>query len=422
MSVENQKDLLPDPVEVGLSPRNVAKFYSVNMVTTRWIASLLLAAIASFFLFSILFKFNESVAAKGILISPQGDIQIKSPESGSIIDFAVIPGAKVEANGVLFWVSKDRGSIGSTSVSQFNNKTLTQEAERVKERISLLKELQVKREKLFTEQLETYNRTEQTLNKKIEQIKILSANAQRKYAATKQLADKDLVSRTSLDEAQSEVMNQALNEKIEQSNILELANRRSSAESEHSLNRSNIDDELFRLYNRTNEIARQLLVDGSDRVAVLAPHSGTVVAINLPQGRAIDANLETVMVVRRAESELMHAYLYIPVTGMGTIEKGTEVKLRFDAFPVDKYGTISAKLDIMHPISIDSNAILIGDRNEKENYYLARLTIPNYFVDNAGIRHPLLGGMTLSADLTVDRKPLIMLLLTPLERVRQRFF
>ena len=318
--------------------------------------------------------------------------------------------------------SKDRGSIGSTSVSQFNNKTLTQEAERVKERISLLKELQVKREKLFTEQLETYNRTEQTLNKKIEQIKILSANAQRKYAATKQLADKDLVSRTSLDEAQSEVMNQALNEKIEQSNILELANRRSTAESEHSLNRSNIDDELFRLYNRTNEIARQLLVDGSDRVAVLAPHSGTVVAINLPQGRAIDANLETVMVVRRAESELMHAYLYIPVTGMGTIEKGTEVKLRFDAFPVDKYGTISAKLDIMHPISIDSNAILIGDRNEKENYYLARLTIPNYFVDNAGIRHPLLGGMTLSADLTVDRKPLIMLLLTPLERVRQRFF
>ncbi|WP_159566013.1 HlyD family efflux transporter periplasmic adaptor subunit [Budvicia diplopodorum] len=422
MPQKDQHDEQSDVGEVTLSLRNIATFYSIDLVTTRWVISLLLAAMMSFFLFSILFKFNESVAAKGVLISPQGDIQIKSPESGSIIDFAVIPGAKVEANGVLFWVSKDRGSIGSTSVSQFNNQTLTQEAERVKERITLLKALRAEREKRFTEQLETYQRTEQTLNKKVEQMKVLSANAQRKYLATKKLAEKDLVSRTSLDEVQSEVMTQALNEKIEQSSILELANRRSAAESEHSLSRSNIDDELFRLYNRTNEIARQLLVEGSDRVAVLAPHSGTVVAINLPQGKAIGANLETVMVVRRAESEQMHAYLYIPATGMGTIEKETEVKLRFDAFPVDKYGTVSAKLDIMHPISIDSNAMLIGDRNEKESYYLARLTIPNHFVDNLGIKHPLLGGMTLNADITIDRKPLIMLLLSPLERVRQRFF
>ncbi|GKX62272.1 hypothetical protein SOASR032_08410 [Pragia fontium] len=403
-----------------LSARNTASFYRISLVNLRSVILLFISALVCFILFSIFFKFNDSVAARGILISPEGDIQVKAPESGTLIEFAVIPGQKVTANSVLFWISKDHG-VGSTPLSKYNHERLSLELERAKARLSLLDNLKQQQTQRFEQQQKLYDDSLQTMRTKQVQLKTLSANARRKYQASRQLAGKSLVSRTELDEVNSNMLTQELNEKIENGNILDLENRKSAAVSAHQIEINSIENEQFTLRTQISDIKRQILTDGTNRIAVLAPSDGTILSINLPKGRGLLANEETVMVLRLSEPAYMQAYLYIPATGVGNLEMNKEVRLRFDAFPVDKYGSVTAKLEEMHPVAIDLKSMMI-EGDVKQNYYLARLTIPPSFRDAYGSQHLLLGGMTLNADLTIDRKPLIMLLLSPLERVRQRFF
>ena len=45
----------------------------------------------------------------------------------------------------------------------------------------------------------------------------------------------------------------------------------------------------------------------------------------------------------------------------------------------------------------------------------------NEMTDRARKKRMLMGGMTVNADIVIDRKPLINLLIAPLERVRKRF-
>lgn len=47
--------------------------------------------------------------------------------------------------------------------------------------------------------------------------------------------------------------------------------------------------------------------------------------------------------------------------------------------------------------------------------------MPSWFTDPDNKKRLLMGGMTVNADIVIDRKPLINLLIAPLERVRKRF-
>jgi len=47
--------------------------------------------------------------------------------------------------------------------------------------------------------------------------------------------------------------------------------------------------------------------------------------------------------------------------------------------------------------------------------------VPSWFTDPDKKKRMLMGGMTVNADIVIDRKPLINLLIAPLERVRKRF-
>ncbi|GJL05330.1 MULTISPECIES: hypothetical protein [Enterobacter cloacae complex] len=73
-----------------------------------------------------------------------------------------------------------------------------------------------------------------------------------------------------------------------------------------------------------------------------------------------------------------------------------------------------------YEVNIDAHSALIP-LQEGQNYYLAKVRVPSWFTDPDKKKRMLMGGMTVNADIVIDRKPLINLLIAPLERVRKRF-
>ncbi len=86
---------------------------------------------------------------------------------------------------------------------------------------------------------------------------------------------------------------------------------------------------------------------------------------------------------------------------------------------MDKYGSVEATLSDFYEVNIDAHSALIPLREGQNYYRLKCASLPVYRPGQE--KRMLMGGMTVNADIVIDRKPLINLLIAPLERVRKRF-
>ncbi len=115
----------------------------------------------------------------------------------------------------------------------------------------------------------------------------------------------------------------------------------------------------------------------------------------------------------------LYARLLIPSRSAGFVAPGQNVNLLYDAFPYQQFGSYRARM-----ISISSHALLPGDLPNatamREPFFEAVAEIESPFVDAYGDQVPLRSGMTLSADVVLDRRTLIDWILEPLYVMRGR--
>ncbi|HGG8848203.1 TPA: HlyD family secretion protein [Enterobacter hormaechei subsp. xiangfangensis] len=403
----------------ALIPHHFSKSYHINAPRLKAVLTLFIAFFLCLLVFAIVFNFSETTLARGVLIPAQGDVEVRARESGTLVDFAVRPGQYVKENDPLFTVSQDYGGKQG-SVVQFDRQQMEAEKKRSEQRIQAIEGSIASYRKNLAQQLALTDKQIAVSRDKVKKLRALLKNSTDTYEAWKSVSGKGYVSRVDLDKSHNDVLNAQLNLTLEESTILELEARKTSLTDSTQSQIDSLSEEQLYVKNRISEIDRNLSSRGSSTMAMLAPSDGYVVAINFPPGRAITQNSEVVVVIRKNTAATMEGYLYVPATGVGRVAKGDKVKLRFDSWPVDKYGSVETTLSDFYEVNIDAHSALIP-LQEGQNYYLAKVRVPSWFTDPDKKKRMLMGGMTVNADIVIDRKPLINLLIAPLERVRKRF-
>lgn len=403
----------------ALIPHHFPKSYHINAPRLKAVLTLFIAFFLCLLVFAIVFNFSETTLARGVLIPAQGDVEVRARESGTLVDFAVRPGQYVKENDPLFTVSQDYGGKQG-SVVQFDRQQMEAEKKRSEQRIQAIEDSIASYRKNLAQQLALTDKQIAVSRDKVKKLRALLKNSTDTYEAWKSVSGKGYVSRVDLDKSHNDVLNAQLNLTLEESTILELEARKTSLTDSTQSQIDSLSEEQLYVKNRISEIDRNLSSRGSSTMAMLAPSDGYVVAINFPPGRAITQNSEVVVVIRKNTAATMEGYLYVPATGVGRVAKGDKVKLRFDSWPVDKYGSVETTLSDFYEVNIDAHSALIP-LQEGQNYYLAKVRVPSWFTDPDKKKRMLMGGMTVNADIVIDRKPLINLLIAPLERVRKRF-
>ena len=113
------------------------------------------------------------------------------------------------------------------------------------------------------------------------------------------------------------------------------------------------------------------------------------------------------------------ARLLIPSTAIGRIHTGQPVTLLYDAFPYEQYGTFPGRLT-----RLSRHALLPGDTSVAlpghQPYFEAIAHIEHPWVTANGKRLPLRAGMSLKADLLLDRRSLLVWMIDPLAALRAR--
>ncbi|HET6609677.1 MAG TPA: HlyD family efflux transporter periplasmic adaptor subunit [Rhodopila sp.] len=156
-------------------------------------------------------------------------------------------------------------------------------------------------------------------------------------------------------------------------------------------------------------------VNGRSAYVVRAPVGGRVSLVEATVGQVVDP--------RRLQMEILpsdgvlQAKLFIPVSAIGFIEVGQDVRLLFDAFPYQRFGTQHGKI-----VDLSRSVLLPNDADTpiafKEPVYTATVKLDRSDILANGKHIPLMADMSLRADIILERRTLVDWILAPLHHLR----
>ncbi|MBX9796960.1 HlyD family efflux transporter periplasmic adaptor subunit [Sphingomonas sp.] len=147
----------------------------------------------------------------------------------------------------------------------------------------------------------------------------------------------------------------------------------------------------------------------ADHVVLAAPVAGMVSDVSTEIGQHIGPEKSLVTIVPRGSS--IETWLYAPSNAIGFVRPGQQVRLRFDAYPYQKYGWGRGTVLAVSRAAIDPANVDAAIR-PAEPAFKIRVRI-----DSMGLirvrKEDLRPGMTLAADVALKRRPLWALLFGP---------
>lgn len=200
--------------------------------------------------------------------------------------------------------------------------------------------------------------------------------------------------------------------------VAQLAERRSDAEAqlgklpgEHAARVANLHSTLDELDQRRVD------VEGARSYTIAAPIAGQVTALQTAAGRSSDGRQPLLAIVPLGAK--MEAILYAPSRAIGFAHQGQQVRLLYDAFPYQRFGTFSG-----HIVAV-SHAVLTPDEADapvklQEPVYEVKVALDRQVVNAFGQNLRLQPGMTLTGDIVLDRRSFLDWLLEPIRAVTAR--
>lgn len=194
--------------------------------------------------------------------------------------------------------------------------------------------------------------------------------------------------------------------------------QKAEAQSELRQLPTKLEQRLADLRTSNIEIDKQRLAALQGSVVVLtAPFDGVIAVIQAKPGQTMNAQ-QPVMKVLGADTRL-EAELYAPTQAIGFAEVGQEVRLMYDAFPYEQYGTARGTIREISQTVLSPAEVTAPLRLDAATYRI-RVALDDQDIAAFGKRYPVQPGMLLQANIILERQSFLDWLLEPVRAVRNR--
>jgi hemolysin D len=150
-------------------------------------------------------------------------------------------------------------------------------------------------------------------------------------------------------------------------------------------------------------------IDKDNFLLILAPVSGVITDVTSTQpGDKIQANTPLGSIAPKDARPVLK--IEIAEHDRAFLREGQTVKLKFNAFPYQRYGVVDGTLEFISPATKPS-------AETKQPVYEGRVTLARDYYQVADTRYPLRYGMTATAEIVVRERRLIDLGLDPFRQV-----
>lgn len=358
----------------------------------------------------------------GYLVPDKGIVKIYSPQPGTVSKVHVREGDEVKEGQVLITVLSERSIQGGNDIDALKLHEIESTQAQQLERIAGEKKLLVSETSRLKGQIES-------LKTELEQIDVALKNQEERLQITESRVN---AAKKIAGQSISQTDFQKLHEEwiVQKQGYQELLRTKGSRENSLSQTHSELEQLPIKTRARITEIENSISelkqrhadVEGHRILEIRAPIAGTISSLQSKEGQWLASNvaLSTPLLAILPKDALMQAELYVPSRSIGFVEPGQTVRVRYDAFPHRRFGVYEGKV-----LAVSKHVLLPSELtvpiDSKEPVYRVTVDLQSQNVNAYGREFSLQAGMSLEADMILEKQTLIRWLLDPVLSLRGKF-
>ncbi|QBL10375.1 HlyD family efflux transporter periplasmic adaptor subunit [Rheinheimera sp. D18] len=387
-------------------------------VSSSLLTGILLCVIVAIVVFLGATSFNRKETVSGYLKPDIGLAKVASSRTGVIQQIYVDDGQQVQAGDRLALVAIPEHLSAGDSLTGTLFQGLLQQTELVNVRkqqvISQLSQQEVElttRLTLSRNLLSDIGAQQQLLQQR------LQLNQQR-YQNYQNLTDRGAISTNELQQQHELVLNiqQQLaelnaSEQSQKAQIEQLSGQLQRLPSEQQQQLAVLDSDISRLKQQQTEL------NARGELLITAPITGRVTNLVAEIGNNVQMGLPLLTIM--PDNAALQAVLLVPTRAYGFVMPGQRTRLRFDAFPYQRFGlyegeVIKTAQAIVLPNEVDMPVAV------QEPVYRVEVALASQHIRAYGNTVPLQSGMLLSADIVLEQRSLLAWLFEPVLSLKGR--
>lgn len=413
--------------ENGLFRANAVKQQSARLdgdviiaqpVSSSLLTTVLLCVVIAIIAFLSLTSFNRKETVSGYLKPDIGLAKVVSSRAGVIQQIYVDDGQQVQAGDRLALITVPEHLSAGDSLTGTLFQGLLQQTELVNLRKQqVISQLSQQEAELSTRLTLSRNLLSDIKAQQHLLQQRLQLNQQR-YQNYQDLTQRGAISTNELQQQHELVLNiqQQLaelnaSEQSQKAQIEQLSGQLQRLPSEQQQQLAVLDSDISRLKQQQTEL------NARGELLITAPITGRVTNLVAEIGNNVQMGLPLLTIM--PDNAKLQAVLLVPTRAYGFVMPGQRTRLRFDAFPYQRFGlyegeVIKTAQAIVLPNEVDMPVAV------QEPVYRVEVALASQHIRAYGNTVPLQSGMLLSADIVLEQRSLLAWLFEPVLSLKGR--
>jgi len=385
-------------------------------LSVRLLSGLVATTVVALIVFLTLGTYTRKETVHGYLVPSSGLVRVYAHQPGTVTELLVEPGDTVRQGEALMRISTDKALEDGFALNTLVLDLLDQQKSQLEQRIERHERRREARKAFLHSKIRGH---EEQIDQFLRQRKLQSerkALAESRYASLSELHRDSLISDEDYEARYQALLDERQRyEQIGQSLISERARLEDARFELDSLD-SDTQETLDQLESEISRISQQRLQHrGEHAFTIQAPTDGHVSGMQVTRGQTVDPQRPLLTLL--PEGDELQVELFVPTQAIGFIKPGLPVKVRYDAFPYERFGVHESQVQsvartILAPHEIDAPVA------PEMPVYRVAATLGEQAMMAYGQSMPLQAGMTVEADILLDERPLYQWILRPLYSLR----
>jgi membrane fusion protein len=405
-SIESTRSRLYGEVVIHRSPPTIIVTVALTVIAVLTI------------LFVVNVRYARTERVQGVLVPVDGAARVYAMRPGIVTQLLVHDDEAVAAGQKVAVVSTESPSANGALLTQNALASIAQQSSLAEEQVRLLDRRAADDVARLDGIITGLKAQALTQEKDVDLQRQLVSSVTRSFEQIKPVVTKGYVSKLEYERRYQAVL--SAQQTLGQLGQQLIATRSDIARSIKERIRARIDGQNDRVGARSNiETLRQQRgkIEGEASYGVEAPVSGRVTALQITAGRSVVPTVSLMSVI--PDNAQLRADLFVPSRAIGFLKPGQEVRLMYDAFPYQRFGSF-----IGHVVSI-SRQVVAGaeiDAPFKVDGPVYRVTavLDRQSVSAFGDALRLRPGMTLNANVVLERQSFWDWIASPVRAVSNR--
>ncbi|KKO45710.1 hypothetical protein WG68_08305 [Arsukibacterium ikkense] len=409
------KSLFREQVLAQQSSRMQGEVSLVQVPAFAWLTGLIVFIVVCSIIFLLSGSYARKAVVFGVLQPEQGVIRVQTSQPGTVQQLLVKEGDRVEVGQPLIELAMQHYSSEKTEL----NTSLQQELAAILANLQRQKQREIARQRIREQELiERTASAEQQLRQVIQQQAIFQKRLelnQHLVEQVSQLSGTGFISNLELSRQQDTLLSLQQQQQVLQGQRVTLDEQLKQQQSLQQQLPIDHQATMAQLENQISELRNQLTrLEHEHSSVIRAPKAGTVSGILPRAGHFI--NVGSIVLSLLPEGDELEAIVYVPTSAIAFIELGQDVRLRFHAFPYERFGVHLGKV---HEVS--DTVLLPGEVEAltlQEPSYRIRVRLSSQKIQAYNRQLPLRAGMSLDGDVITERRSLLQWLFDPIYSIK----